>query len=105
MPLASFSWHRGPVTSIEWHPYDTSVLTVSGGDDQLTIWDFSLEADTEADTVLAAADDASQTLPSQLLFIHQGQKDMKEAHWHPQIPGALVSTAASGFNIFKTINI
>ena len=102
-PVGHFRHHKAPVTSIMWHPTDESVLAVSGADDQLTIWDLSVEDDSEAtaaSAVSAGAVDVAD-LPPQLLFVHQGQRDIKELRFHPQIPGAIVSSAADGFNIFK----
>ena len=129
---ATFRWHTDAITSVEWHPTDESVLAVSGADDQLTLWDLSLEKDTEAD---ALRRDVAE-VPAQLLFIHQvrgdavgrddagggarwrssaaalarvargpqGQTHIKELHWHRQLPGVIISTAYTGFNIFKTIS-
>ncbi|CAB1115020.1 unnamed protein product [Ectocarpus sp. CCAP 1310/34] len=105
-PVAQFRWHKAPITSIEWHPTDESMLAVSGADNQLTVWDLSVEADDEAAAGMAGAGGGGaagglKDLPPQLLFIHQGQTDIKELHFHPQIPGVIMSTAADGFNIFK----
>lgn len=94
--LANFTYHKGPITSIEWAPHDESVVALSSADDQLTIWDLSVEADVAANPDPVLAD-----YPAQLLFIHQGQHNMKELHHHPQIPGVIFSTAEDGFNIFK----
>ncbi|KAJ3362372.1 ribosome biosynthesis protein rrb1 [Allomyces javanicus] len=99
-PAAQFAWHRAPVTSIEWHTHEESMLAVAGDDNQVTLWDLSTEKDDAAD----AKDLDGQAVPPQLLFIHMGQEYVKEVHWHQQIPGCLVTTAASGFNVFKTIN-
>ena len=101
-PVASFKWHNAPITSIEWHPTDDSVLCVGSEDNSVTLWDMSVEADSEVglDKV-----DAEKKVPPQLLFIHQGQSNVKEVHWHKQAPGVLMSTAADGFNIFKTISV
>lgn len=108
-PVATFKWHIAPITSIEWHPTESSVLAVSGADDQISLWDFAVERDQEQgqsdESTSALLAPNGMAIPPHLLFVHQGQKEVKEVHWHPQSPGVLMSTAASGFNIFKTISI
>lgn len=101
--VATHARSQGPITSIEWHPTDESMLAASGADNQLTVWDLSVEADDEAAAGMAGAGAGGglKDLPPQLLFIHQGQTDIKELHFHPQIPGVIMSTAADGFNVFK----
>ena len=106
LPLAHFCFHKGAITSIERAPHDESVLAVAGADNQVTVWDLSVEADDEAAAASANAKDKQAKaeladFPPQLLFIHQGQQNIKEVHFHPQIPGVLASTAEDGFNIFK----
>uniref|UniRef100_A0A0E0BNI7 Major facilitator superfamily (MFS) profile domain-containing protein n=1 Tax=Oryza glumipatula TaxID=40148 RepID=A0A0E0BNI7_9ORYZ len=88
--VAHFEYHKHPITSVEWSPHEPSTLAVSSADHQLTIWDLSLEKDAEEEAEFRARmreqADAPEDLPPQLLFVHQGQKDLKELHWHPQIP-------------------
>ena len=99
--VGSFNYLNAPITSVEWSPHDNSVLAVSS-DEQLTIWDLSLEADSA---------DQIPDVPPQLLFVHavcvvdlifilQGQNSIKELHFHPQIRDLIVSTAQDGFNCF-----
>ncbi|XP_045821315.1 protein HEAT STRESS TOLERANT DWD 1 isoform X2 [Trifolium pratense] len=107
--VARFDYHKHPITSIEWSPHESSSLAVSSADNQLTIWDLSLEKDEEEEAEFKARTkelvNAPEDLPPQLLFIHQGQKDPKELHWHTQIPGMIVCTAADGFNVLMPSNI
>nr|TKR79364.1 glutamate-rich WD repeat-containing protein 1-like isoform X1 [Populus alba] len=107
--VAHFQYHKHPITSIEWSPHEASTLAVSSSDNQLIIWDLSLEKDEEQEAEFKAKTkeqvNAPADLPPQLLFVHQGQKDLKELHWHAQIPGMIVSTASDGFNILMPSNI
>ena len=101
-PVATFKHHSGPITSVEWHPQDSTVLASSGADDQIALWDLAIERDEEAES---AKSEELKNLPPQLLFIHQGLKDVKELHWHRQIPGLVMSTSHSGFDVFRTISV
>jgi len=105
--VSHFAFHKGPVTSVEWCPYEGSMLASTGEDNQLAVWDLALERDPEEEAALAPDGNAAapEDLPAQLLFLHAGQKDLKELHWHPQIPGLIVSTAGDGFNVFKASNM
>lgn len=107
--VAHFEYHKHPITSIEWSPHEASTLAVSSSDNQLTVWDLSLERDEEEEAEFKAKTkdqvNTPSDLPPQLLFVHQGQKELKEVHWHSQIPGMLISTAADGFNILMPSNI
>ncbi|XP_029440956.1 glutamate-rich WD repeat-containing protein 1 [Rhinatrema bivittatum] len=102
--VATFKQHTAPITSVEWHPVEGSVLAAAGADDQITQWDLAVERDQEAGAG-GEEDPALAAIPPQLLFVHQGEKDIKELHWHPQCPGVLISTALSGFTIFRTISV
>eukprot|EP01112_Ceratiomyxa_fruticulosa_P021095 TRINITY_DN7344_c0_g2_i2.p1 TRINITY_DN7344_c0_g2~~TRINITY_DN7344_c0_g2_i2.p1 ORF type:complete len:526 (-),score=144.48 TRINITY_DN7344_c0_g2_i2:56-1633(-) len=100
--VAEFTYLKGPVTSVEWNPNDESQIVVGSADNQVTIWDMSLEPDEEGNEL--AEETGVEDAPPQLFFQHLGQEDVKECHWHSQIPGLVVSTAANGFNIFKSFN-
>jgi ribosome assembly protein RRB1 len=103
--VAAFKHHSAPVTSVEWHPTDATVLASSGADDQIVLWDLALEKDEEANGAADQAANDVKDLPPQLLFIHQGLQDIKEIHWHKQIPGLMMSTSHSGLDVFRTISV
>ena len=103
-PVASFNWHQSPITSVEWHPTEDSCFAASSADDSVTLWDLSVELDEE-EQGHTHHQDKTKEVPPQLLFVHQGQKEIKEIHWHPQIPGTIISTSLENFAIFKTISM
>ena len=108
LPIATLSHHTEPITSIEWSPNDSSAFVASSEDNQISIWDLACEKDEQQQqqSILNQEESAElDKLPDQLLFIHQGQKEIKEVHWHSQLPGYLVSTSLSGFDIFRTISV
>jgi len=100
-PVAVFKHHSGAITSVEWHKEDSTVFASSGEDHQVALWDLALERDAEA----TVEDPQLKDLPPQLLFIHQGLKDVKEIHWHQKIPGLLMATSHTGFDVFRTISV
>ncbi|PAV75287.1 hypothetical protein WR25_03647 [Diploscapter pachys] len=97
-PVARFKYHKKPITSVEWHPTETTTFMASSEDNQTTIWDIAMEAD-------GGDEQSIEGVPPQLLFIHMGQKEVKELHWHRQIPGLCLNTAVDGFNVFRPINM
>jgi ribosome assembly protein RRB1 len=89
--VASFNFHTEPVTSIEWHPTDDSVVAVAAADNTLTLWDLAVELDDEE-----ARDAGMADVPSQLLFVHYMEM-AKELHWQAQMPGTIMATGSNGF--------
>jgi ribosome assembly protein RRB1 len=92
-PVASFNFHKQPITSIEWHPTDDSVVAVASADNTLTLWDLAVELDDEEDREAALAD-----VPPQLLFVHF-MESVKELHWQAQMPGTVLATGSGGFGL------
>ena len=91
---------------MEWHPKDFSVLASSGADNQIALWDLAIEQDSEQEKTDGNNQDLElKEVPPQLLFIHQGMQDVKELHWHQQIPGLLIATSQTGFDVFRTISV
>jgi ribosome assembly protein RRB1 len=111
-PLARFTPHTTPITSVEWHPTDESMLVMTD-DRGAYVYDLSVEEDDAGAVDAAAAlvregstsSSKSPALPPQLLFVHCGSEQFKEVHWHPQIPSLLMTTALSGYSVFIPSNL
>lgn len=95
--VAKLCWHHEAITSVSWHPTDSSIFAASSRDDSISIWDLSIENECFLSN--------ETNIPQQLMFEHMGQTDITQVAFHPQIPGVLISTAVDGFNIFKCSNI
>lgn len=104
-PAAEFKQHTAPITSVQWHPKDASMLCASSEDGTVTVWDLAVERDAEEELREGVLVAGAEEFPPQLLFIHMGQKNIKEAHWHPACASLLISTAEDGLNLFKPSNI
>lgn len=46
-PVGTFKHHTAPVTSIEWHWTEPSVLASAGEDHQVALWDLAVERDDD----------------------------------------------------------
>lgn len=93
--ITSIKWHAGPVTSLQFQPREESVLAVASSDNRLTVWDFGVEKDENAKL------GEDKDVPEQLMFLHQGQDDIKELRFHPYYECMIASTASNGLNIFR----
>ena len=102
-PGANFNFHKQPITSIEWHPTDDSVIALASADSTATLWDLAVELDDE-EYGRESAVMGGEKVPPQLLFIHHVE-DGKELHWHPQMSGTLCITGKEGLGVFKTISV
>lgn len=102
-PLARFTCHKNPITSLEWHPSDESMIVVTD-EDATYIYDLSIEEDEEEDGG-KTAEVGDGSIPPQLLFVHCGSQSTKEAHWHPQISSLVMTTALSGYSAFIPSNL
>ncbi|BAM40458.1 uncharacterized protein TOT_020000714 [Theileria orientalis strain Shintoku] len=94
--MSNLKWHNKAITSVDWHPLDSSVCAVSSRDDSVSIWDVSIESETNVN---------EGDLPQQMLFLHMDQQEITELMFHRNIPGVIITTALDGFNIFKTVNV
>lgn len=89
---ASFTFHQEPITSVEFHPSEDSVVAVACADNTVTQWDLGVELDDEESKDTGGVVD----VPPQLMFVHH-MPEVKEVHWQQQAPSVVVATGGEGF--------
>ena len=100
--ITKIRWHTQAITSLQFEPREESVLAVASADNRITLWDFSVEMDEqELEEHKKHVAECGFDVPQQLLFLHQGQKNMKELRFHPEFRTVLFSTAEDSFNVFR----
>ena len=95
-PISEIKWHTGPINSLMWDPFDESQLAVCSEDNRLSVWDFSVEPDEKK-----LYDNYNHEIPQQLVFLHQGQINLKDVKFHPIFKNMLISSAENGLNLFR----
>ena len=95
-PITEIKWHTGPINSIMWDPFDERQLAVCSEDNRLSVWDFSVEPDEKK-----LFDNYNHEIPQQLVFLHQGQINLKDVKFHPVFKNMLISSAENGLNLFR----
>lgn len=98
--LARIDFHKEPITALSWDPISPCQLAVTSEDNRLTIWDFSVEPDNDKINKIKD-NNTKKEIPDQLVFLHQGQSNLKDVKFHPYFDSVLLSSAESGLNIFK----
>ena len=63
----------------------------------MTLWDFSVEVDESE----KPDEDIGMDIPPQMMFLHQGQNNMKELRFHPQYATLIATTAEDSFNVLR----
>lgn len=79
------------------------MLTTTGADGQLCVWDLALERDPEEEMNLGEASNAEspEDLPPQLLFVHGGQNDLKEVICSPCLAFTGLALPMECFHLFS----
>lgn len=66
------------------------MIAVASEDNRLSIWDMSVENEEE-----------DPEIPNELMFLHQGQSEIKEIKFHPVYFEMTVSSSIESINLFK----